>query len=259
MAKLVRSLAVGFFLVLLGAAGAGAAIITIRADYWPPFNGEPKNVKAGYMIEVLREIFGPLGHTIDYQLLSWDESLAAVRQGKFSAVVGANHEDAPGFIYPTEPLGVSATGFFVRSGNPWRYEGTKSLETVRLGVIEAYSYNDELDEYIRTNRKSGRIVESSGDTALAALIRMLQTGQVDVVAEDPSVMMFNLMDAKVPAGDVVARGMTEEKQQLYVAFSPALPMSKTYARQFDEGIRKLRQSGKLGQILSRYGIKDWVK
>jgi polar amino acid transport system substrate-binding protein len=259
MAKLAKCLAGGLLLVLLGAASAGAATITIRADYWPPFNGEPKNVKSGYMIEVLREIFAPLGHTIDYQLLSWDDSLEAVRQGKFNAVVGANHDDAPGFVYPAETLGVSATGFFVKSGNPWKYEGIKSLEKVRLGVIEAYSYSEELDDYIRANRNSGRIVESSGDTALAVLIKMLQTGQVDVVAEDPSVMMFNLMDMKVGVGEVVAGGMTEEKQQLYVAFSPALPASKTYARQFDEGIRKLRRNGKLAQILFRYGLKDWVQ
>lgn len=259
MQKILKSLMICFFLASLVSTESTAAAITIRADYWPPFNGDPENVKTGYMIEVLREIFVPLGQTIDYRMLSWDESLEAVRKGTFNAVVGANRDDAPDFVYPAEPLGLSGTGFFVKSGNPWKYEGIESLRKVRLGVIEAYSYNDELDAYIKTNRKSAQIVESSGDTALAALIKMLQTGQVDVVVEDPNVMMFNLMDMKVPAGEVIARGMTAEKEELFVAFSPALPASKAYARQFDEGIRKLRNNGKLRQILSRYGLSDWVK
>ena len=66
---------------------AGAATIAIRSDNWPPFNGDPGEVKAGYMIEVLKEIYAATGHRIDYRLMSWDESLAAVRKGSFNAVV----------------------------------------------------------------------------------------------------------------------------------------------------------------------------
>jgi len=245
------------FLTLVCGSSAGAATISIRADYWPPYNADPGTAKKGYMIEILQEIFAPLGHTIDYQMLSWDESLAAVEKGEFDAVVGASHDDAPEFVFPKESMGNSGTGLFVKRGSTWTFKGMSSLEKVRLGVIEAYSYSEEIDAYIADHRGSDRIVEVSGDNALPELIGMLRAGKVDVVAEDPSVMVFNLLDQKIPVSELVAINLTAEKVPLYVAFSPAKKSSKEYARQFDEGLRTLRKNGKLQQILYRYGLKDW--
>lgn len=248
-------------LLLLLATNAGASTVSIRADTWPPFNDDPKAAKVGYMIEALREIYGPLGDKIDYQLMSWDDSLASVRNGKFNAVVGASKDDAPDFIFPQEPFGTSKNTFFALSKSPWVYGGIASLPRIKLGVIEDYAYSDELDDYIKTNKssKSGKVVVSRGEEALALLINKLQSGKVDVVVEDASVMLFALMKLGIPTGQIKAVGFPNDSQDIYVAFAPGNPSSKGYAQQFDEGIRKLRASGKLQQILSRYNLTDWKK
>lgn len=246
-------------LLLLLAINAGAETITIRADNWPPFNGEPKDAKAGYMIEVLREIYAPLGHKIDYQLMSWDDSLASVRKGQFNAVVGAARDDAEDFIFPQEPFGTSTNTFFVPSTSTWSYNEISSLAKIKLGVIEDYAYSDELDAYIKANKKSGKVLVSRGEEALALLINKVQTGKVDVIVEDASVMLFALMKMGLPPGQIKAAGLPRDSQDIYVAFAPGNPASKGYAQQFDEGIRKLRTSGKLQQILARYNLYDWKK
>lgn len=246
-------------LLLLLSVSAGAATITIRADTWPPFNGEPKDAKTGYMIEVLREIYGPLGDKIDYQLMSWDDSLSSVRNGKFNAVVGASKDDAPDFVFPQEAFGTSKNTFFALSKSPWVYGGIASLPKIRLGVIEDYAYSDVLDNYIKSNKssKAGKVVVSRGEEALALLINKLQSGKVDVVVEDASVMLFAVMKLGIPPGQIKAVGFPDDSQDIFVAFSPGISASKGYAQQFDEGIRKLRASGKLKQILSRYNLTDW--
>ena len=43
---------------------------------------------------------------------------------------------------------------------------------------------------------------------------------------------------------------------VYVAFTPN-PNGKRHAALFDAGMKKLRQNGKLTQILARYGQTDW--
>lgn len=58
-----------------------AATLTVRSDLWPPYNGEPNTSNQGYMILVLGEIFKQHGYSVDYQALSWDESLDVVRKG----------------------------------------------------------------------------------------------------------------------------------------------------------------------------------
>ena len=246
-------------LLLLLTLNAGAETLTIRADNWPPFNGEPKDAKSGYMIEVLREIYGPLGHKIDYQLLSWDDSLASVRKGQFNAVVGAARDDAVDFIFPQESFGKSSNTFFVLGKSSWVYGGIASLAKVKLGVIEDYAYSDELDDYIKANKKGSKVLVSRGEEALALLINKLQTGKVDVVVEDASVMLYSLMELGLPPWQIKAAGAPQDSQDIYIAFAPGIPASKKYAQQFDEGIRKLRASGKLQQILARYNLSDWKK
>lgn len=246
-----------FTLVCVALPAAQADTLSIRADSWPPYNAGPKEVKPGYMIEVLREIFTPLGHSIDYRLLSWEESLAAVRAGRCIAVVGASRDDAPDFVFPTEPLGMSGTTFFTaRTGN-WKFTGIDSLKSVRLGVVEGYAYDGELDNYIRAQKGSGRVVSVGGDDPVPQLIRLLRAGKIDVVAEDPAVMIHTLVSSSIPAGAVHGAGRIGDRSPLYVAFSPAAKKSKEYARIFDEGLIRMRADGRLQAILARYGLYDW--
>ncbi|MGK5093936.1 hypothetical protein WDW89_18225 [Deltaproteobacteria bacterium TL4] len=63
--------------------GVMKKILSVRADFWPPFNGDPKASRPGYMIEVLKAIFEPQGYVVDYQILSWDQALESVRKGEF--------------------------------------------------------------------------------------------------------------------------------------------------------------------------------
>lgn len=244
---------------LLLAICAGAETITIRSDSWPPYNDDPKDPKAGYMIEVMKAIYEPLGHKIDYRLMSWDDSLKNVQKGKFNAVVGAAREDAEGFIFPEETFGGSKNTFFVLKTSNWVYSDPASIKQVRLGAIEDYSYSETIDEYIKANRKNGKVVFTRGEEALQLLINRLQTGKVDAIVEDASVMFFALLKMKIPLGEIKAVGSPNDTQDIYVAFSPTRPESKEYAQAFDEGIKKLRASGKLQQILTRYNLTDWKK
>ena len=191
--------------------------------------------------------------------MSWDESLAAVRQGKFNAVVGASIDDAPDFVFPHQTFGINGNSFFVKNGSNWKFEGTKSLSKVRLGIIDSYSYDTEIDKYIKANQGSSKLVSVSGENALPTLIKMLLSGKIDVIVEDTNVMLYSLVKVGVPPGGIKKAGTMEEQVDLQIGFSPALKNSKEYARLFDEGVARLRQSGRLQMILSRYGLTDWKK
>lgn len=255
----VKSFLLALLFLLYAGLPAAAETLSIRADVWPPYNDIPKSNKPGYMIMVLMEIFLRQGYALDYQTLSWDESLEAVRKGQYDAVIGASKDDAPDFIFPKESFGISDTAFFVKSGAKWKFTGKASLEGVRLGVIDSYAYNDELDAYIKANRGSKRIVEATGDEPLMALIRMLQNDQIDAIVEDTNVMFATLISGKVAMGSITTAGSYKEKATLYVAFSPKSQKSRELAAKFDAGIRELRANGKLRAILGLYGLTDWKK
>lgn len=236
---------------------AAAETLSIRADIWPPYNDEPKSNKPGYMVMVLMEIFLRQGYILDYQILSWDESLDAVRKGQFNAVIGASKDDAPDFIFPKESFGISDTSFFVKPETKWKFNGINSLKKVRLGIIEGYAYDEDLDAYIMANKLTDRIVVSTGDDPMKDLILKLQSGQIDAIAEDSNVMMSSLLSGKIPFKGIVSAGSLKDKANLYIAFSPKNPKSKELAAKFDAGIKDLRNSGKLQAILGLYGLTDW--
>jgi polar amino acid transport system substrate-binding protein len=73
--------------------------------------------------------------------------------------------------------------------------------------------------------------------------------------EDRSVMNFLLLDPAY-AGRVVSAGCNQAVP-LYVAFSPKRPGADSLPERFDQGLLALRESGRLAQILGKYGVADW--
>lgn len=254
--KRIKSMIIICLTITIFMAGfATAATITVRADSWPPYNDEPNSEHPGYMIEIAEAIFAAHGHDIDYQLMPWARSLDAVQKGTYDAVVGTDPAESPELIFPNEPFGVNQNGFFVKKGSAWKYSGIESIKQIRLGVVDGYGYYEDLDTYIE-DYKGNKLFAATGDDALSKLLKMLKAGRLDVVIENVNVMTQVLKDVNL-SGEIVNAGNAKEKADLFMAFTPEKESSEAYSRIFDEGIVKLRSSGKLQEILTGYGLADW--
>lgn len=250
-------LLLALWLCLGGVTTGAAATISVRADEWCPYNCAVDAPKPGYMVEVLKLIYGKAGHSVDYQTMNWARSLEETRAGKFQAVIGAVKEDAEGFVFPRQPFGMSANGFCVRKGDKWRYQGAKSFNGQVLGVIRDYSYGDEeIDNYVAKHRNDAtRVQIASGDNALEVNLKKLAKGRVDVVVDDFSVLRQAVKGLDL-AGQISCSA-DAEADPIFIAFSPNLAQAKEYAELFDRGIEGLRRDGTLKKILSGYGLEDW--
>ncbi|GIX35982.1 MAG: amino acid ABC transporter substrate-binding protein [Lysobacteraceae bacterium] len=238
--------------------GARADTITIVADEWCPYNCSPDSDRPGYMIEIASKALGVAGHTIKYSTMPWSRAIEEARRGKYTAIVGAARNDAPDFVFPDEPLGISGSVFAVKKGSTWKYTGIDSLATVSIGVIQDYSYAEDLDAYIAKYAKDAKRVQAAtGETALGTNIRKLEAGRIDALVEDRAVLEYELAEeGKLGQFDYAG---TLKQSEVFIAFSPAHPAAKEYARLLAEGVRALRASGELDTILARYGLKDWKR
>ncbi len=90
---------------------AFADVITLRADKWYPYNGEPDSEKPGYIIEIADYIFKKAGHQIDYKIVNWARTRIEVESGKWNGAVGALYDDCPGCIFSEEELGIIQNTF----------------------------------------------------------------------------------------------------------------------------------------------------
>ena len=240
--------------------GAGADVIKVSADVWEPYNNEPGAVPAGYLVDILKAVFEKQGHTIKYEVLPYSRALKSVADGSITAVLGSTADDnkANGLLATSHNLGLSKVVFYVKKGNPWRYSGVKSLESVLLGMPLDYNFGVEaLDAYITKNKdNANRISSTGGETPAVTNFRKLEGGHVGVIVDDASVAAVALKKNGW-TGVFEYAGSAGEGVPVYIGFSPKDPKSAAYVKLLDQGIGDLRRSGQLAKILEAYGLKDW--
>ena len=235
---------------------AARPLITLRSDLWCPYNCTPGSDHPGYAVEIAQIVFGEAGYDVDYQLLNWTRSIEEARQGTADAVIGAYQTDVPGFAIPREPIGRSSAGFAVRQQDPFRYNGPRSLDGHVLGVVATYEFAGPLGAYLHEMRGDrSRVQSMSGDGALAKNLQKLMAGRLDVVIDDSYVLARTIKELQLE--DRVSLSRDKTSVAVYVAFSPANKLSPLFAKLLTDGIARLRASGRLAEILKRYGVHDW--
>ena len=237
--------------------------ISIVADEWCPYNCKPDSENPGFMIEIAKQIFEPKGIKINYQVMPWERAIEQTRKGSFNAIVGAGVGDAPDFIYPAEPIGYTSNVFYVKSDSSWKFEDIESLKTVSLGVIDGYTYETKLDEYIVANANNPLKIQAvSGETGLDQNFKKLTKGRIDVYLENMNVAQKYIADNNLWGKFKVAGQIQSDdvkQHYLYIAFSPVNAESAGFAKTLSEGVVELRNSGKLKDILNKYNLRDWAE
>lgn len=244
--------------LLLMSGAARADMITLVADPWCPYNCDPASGKLGYAVDAAKEIFEKAGHTIDYKVLPWTRALADTRAGKIDGAIGAGGADKDGLIFPKEEIALSPNGAYVKFSSPWAYKEIKDLESVVIGVVLDYTYTGEFGDYVIANAKNAkRIIASAGNNAMEQNMRRMIAGRgIDVVVDDDNVLRYNIKELGL-TNDVKSAGTIGVAEPIYIGFSAAKPTSQAYADLFDKGMVELRKSGKLAEIMAKYGLKDW--
>lgn len=245
------------FIVIIGpeSGWADEDTVTLAADEWCPYNCAPGDEKPGYIVEIARKIFETKGYRIIYRATPWESAVKAGRIGRYDGVIGATKVDGRGFVFPEEEVGISSNDFFVKAGDPWRFQSVASLKNKRLGVIKGYDYGETMNRFISDELKAD-IQMVSWDNAVELNLKKLVSGRIDVLLDDRNVIRY--IAARMGVSDEIAyAGSNGKRQYLYIAFSPAVSKSREYASILTDGIRSLRKTGELAGILSKYGLTDW--
>ncbi len=205
------------------------------------------------MVDIAREALGLAGYTLEYRNYSWARALEMTRQGQLDGVVGAFHTDAPDFVFPDVPQGRAVIALFTSPDSAWNYEGIESLETQTLLALNGYSYTEDLDAYIESNLENReRVWIIAGPSPLERAITLLERHRTDVFAEDVYVMAWAIKNN--PELPRLRRAGQVAETESYLAFSPATENAPELAKALSEGTKALEESGRLEEILSKYGL-----
>ncbi len=252
------------FLVLFAcfpcAGYAEAEEIRFVAEPYCPYACQGGAEYDGMMVDVTRTIFESEGYSVIYTTRPWARALRESRRGKHTGLIATVPAESSDFYYPEEEGARLTHCFYVRNDTPWRFENIESLQSVRLGVILGYGYasiSPEFGRYVNSNKENNKLIQwVGGEIANLQNFKKLVANRIDTVFVDTAVATYWLNKSGF-ADQVRKGGCLNETAPLYVAFSPAHPASQKYAEIYDRGLRKLRTSGKLEEMLAKYEMKDW--
>ena len=93
--------------------------------------------------------------------------------------------------------------------------------------------------------------------SLEAATEALLGGQADVLVENEYVMSLFTMKNYITDSIHVAGAIAgSESDNVYVAFSPVLPESKTYADLLTAGMKNMKSDGSWKTLLEKYGLEQ---
>ena len=248
------TLLLALLLCLSAAPAARGETLVIAADLWCPVNCAADAPRPGIFVELARDIFAEAGIQVRYETRNWARVLQEVRRGELNAAVGAGHEDAPDFLFTSTPVAMSRNCFYTRQDSTWRFTGVDSLAPVRLGVINDYSYGEQLNAYVLAHRDGDRVQVAAGDKALDLNLTKLRHGRLDALVENSWVIQTRLAALGL-RGELREAGCREPDVPIYLAFSPALADSARHVELFEQGLRRYRADGRLQALLKAYGVE----
>ncbi|CTQ51443.1 substrate-binding periplasmic protein [Jannaschia donghaensis] len=251
-AATVVALAIAFH-----AVPVAADQVVLRADPYCPYNCEPGSDSPGFMIEIAREALAMHGHTVVYENAPWARALEMARTGVIAGAVGALPEEAPDLLYGI-PIGSYSEAVALRIGETIDSETPSTYDGWRIGIIDGYEYYGPIAAYIEANAGDRTVVQSAGgDQPLDTNLRKLRARRIDMVADAEAVLAYNLLQNGLEDELTIVR--MSDADAIYIGFSPANPASATYLEHLEDGVATLRKSGRLAEILSRYGVADWAE
>lgn len=236
-------------------AGQGGKLLSIAADEWCPFNCSKDSLDQGFVIDMTKQILGASGFDIDYSTQAWTSALDDVRAGRKDAIVGASREEAQGLVLVEEPVGENKNCFYTRQADPFVYSSLASLHGRRVAIAAGYLYGEPIDSYITSNRQNfNRIQMVTGEQPLLINIRKLGAMRVDTLIENMQVMDYSLRKYRISG---IRLAGCDAPTPIYMAISPKREDAGKVASMLAVGIRKVRKTGKMREILARYGLSDW--
>lgn len=244
-------------MLMLACIHANAASLEVVADEWCPINCQPKDPAPGYAIEILRAIF--IQDDISYHVRPWKRAVRNVKKGISDAAIGAGTDitEREGLQIGAEPIGMVKDCLYVAANNPTRYRGNADdLNPIkRLGIALGYVYTEGFKEWIERPANSHKLFMASGDQPGLSNLRKLSDGSLEGLIEASVVIDYQLLKTGLDK-QVIAAGC-DSPEFIYMAFGPKNSPGDQLIEQFDKGMAELRKSGKLAEILQKYGVKDW--
>lgn len=257
--------------------------VTFHVDEWCPYNCDQEMPKKGYVVDIVKKIFGDAGYEVDVKIVTWSRAISDLIKGKSDVIFGLGY----GGVFDEEVLearkdisdkeavkavndekistvlGAGSQEFFALKSEKIKWDYSRSIaensKNFMLGIQQDYDYGEEIMDYLASNPKGHLTI--AGDDPLARLMKMADKGRINLIPEDKNAFL-SAASALNRADDFESvfdqPDSFKEDSDLLLVFSPKDKKRSQKLNQIvHDGLSKIRKNGELKKILDKYGLKDW--
>lgn len=255
-AGLLRTLLLAAALALAPGGQAGAARFTVNlvGDPWPPYvEGElGEFAERGVAVEIIQRVFAEIADAeVRFPLIPWKRALLEVERGSSDGIpLLLKTPEREAYMLFSVPL---VTGYNLiwsisaAEGAQFEWNDIEDLRAKTIGVVQGYSYGDEIDRAIA----AGSIVTLAAPS-VEQLFAMLEAGRIDVIMANDAVG-FEL--ARQHRGVVIRPSKRPvSAETFYIGLSKKSP-SVALIPQINQAIDRLRRDGVIERIVQRKTVE----
>lgn len=221
--------------------------VNIATGEWTPFLS--KNLEhGGPLNHIITKAFALGDVKVKYQYYPWKRAMKTARGGKkaeATAVWGYSDERAKDFEY-SEPVGVQRYVFFHLKTYNFDWKSYDDLKGIRIGATLGYSYGDDFQNYEKENKIDVKRVPTDEQNVVKLLKGRIQLFPNElIVGYDYIRKTYTPEQAKLfthHPKDVVANNV-------HLLFSKKSDRTPKLLEVFNKGLKQLRESGEIDQIL----------
>jgi polar amino acid transport system substrate-binding protein len=214
--------------------------IRIAVCEWPPYQSKKAKYFGGAN-RILTEAFAEFGVKVEYVWLPWKRAVNNGQLGLCDCVaVGQKAIEWKDSFLFSDPVMNLKNVFFHLKDFHFDWKDIEDLKKFRIGIQRGYSYGDKFYEA----KTKGMLTLDVANTETQTYKKLL-CNRIDLHLADLEVTRFLLTrDFPDQSSKIIAHPRPFQTVQLYLMISKKCPESEYFLKKFNEGLRKLKESGK---------------
>lgn len=236
----------GLLLFFLGGSARGGDLIRITNGEWPPYLSENLPCR-GVASRIVTEAFALEGVTVEYGFFPWKRSLILAERGEWDgAAVWFRSPEREEAFYVSDPVIQSSYVFFHLKNVVFDWRTVDDLRDIKIGATAEYNYGEDFE----TAEKEGRIAVdrcASDELNFAKLLN----GRFKIFPLDMEVGYAMLHKQFKPETVSLFTNHPRplRRDTLHLLLSKKIEGNRQRIEQFNRGLKKLRDSGRIEQFL----------
>lgn len=222
------------------------SLIRLTNGEWPPYLSQ-QLPHGGPSSQVVEEAFKLQGIDVEWHWFPWQRSYNLAKSGEFdgSVIWSDNEERRRAFIY-SDPVLTERRLLFHLKGLNTDWEQIEDLKDYVFGGTIGYQYSQEFQ-----NAEAAGIIRVDRTKEEWHNLKLLLEKRIDifVVTEKVGHALIERWLSKEQADQITHSSKPLDTQQWSVLISNNSPHQDYYVKQFNRGLKKLKDSGQYHKIM----------